>query len=199
MRIVNILLAVSGGAEAQVMADNVGLMQGVVNTLNSILHVLSNDENERYGYHAPVQFSGGRGRPRIVLTREMLLYFLDHGFLASTSAQLLHISLRTVRRRMSDFGVLIRIQYSDISDHDLDEIVTSIQRQYPNCGYRMMQGHLNGLNHRVQQGRVREAMARTDPEGLASRWCNTVVRRAYPVPSPNSLWHVDGNHRLIRY
>lgn len=39
----------------------------------------------------------------------------------------------------------------------------------------MMQGYLNGLN-RVQQARVREAMARTDPEGLASRWCNTVLR-----------------------
>ena len=94
--------------------------------------------------------------------------------------------------------MLIQNQYSDITDHDLDAMVASIQRQYPDCGYSMMQGYLNGLNHRAQQGRIREAMARTDPEGLASRWFNTVVRRAYSVPSPNSLWHVDGNHRLIR-
>ena len=128
----------------------------------------------------------------------MLQYFFDHGFSASTTAQLLHISLRTVCRRMSEFGILICNQYSDISDNDLDEMVTSVQRQYPNCGYRMMQGYLKGLNHCIQQTCVREAMARTDPEGLASRWCNTVIRKTYSVPSLNSLWHVDGNLRLIR-
>lgn len=124
LRIFTILLAVlavSGGAEAQVMANNVRLMQEVVNSLDGILHVL-NDESE-HGYHAPVQFSGGRGRPKIVLTREMLQYFFDHGFSASTTAQLLQVSLRTVRRKMSDFGMLIRNQYSDITDHDLDAMV----------------------------------------------------------------------------
>lgn len=24
-------------------------------------------------------------------------------------------------------------------------------------------------------------------------------RRQYSVPGPNSLWHIDGNHKLIRY
>ena len=94
--------------------------------------------------------------------------------------------------------MLIGSQYSDISNEELDTLITSIQYQYPNCGYRMMVGHLCTLNHRVQQTRVREAMLRTDPQGVISRWCNTVVRRVYSVRSPNSLWHIDGNHRLIR-
>ena len=58
-------------AEAQVMANNVRLMQEVANSLDSILHVL-NDES---GYHAPVQFLGGR-RPKIVLTKKGYSTFL---------------------------------------------------------------------------------------------------------------------------
>ena len=26
-----------------------------------------------------------------------------------------------------------------------------------------------------------------------------ISRRVYDVPGPNSLWHADGNHKLIRY
>ena len=90
----------------------------------------------------------------------------------------------------------IRSQYSDIDDTELDSLVTMIQMQYPNCGYRVMQGYL--ATHRVQQSRIRESMIRTDPVGVMSRWNNTVTRRIYSVRSPNALWHIDGNHRLIR-
>ena len=129
----------------------------------------------------------------------MLEYFFGHGFSAISTARLLHVSLTTLRRRMAEFGMLIRSQYSNISDDDLDGMIRSLQEQDSNCGYRMMQGHLKGLNHHVQQSRVREAMARTDPRGVINRWCNTVVRRIiYSVHSPNALWHIDGNHRLIR-
>ena len=121
------------------------------------------------GYYSPVQFSGERGRPKLEITKPMLEFFFGHGFSASTTARLLHVCLRTVRRRMSEFGMLIRSQYSNISIEELDTLITSIQFQYPNCGYRMMIGHLRTFNHRVQQTRVREAMLRTDPQGVISR------------------------------
>lgn len=31
------------------------------------------------------------------------------------------------------------------------------------------------------------------------RWLNSVARRVYSVPGPNSLWHIDGLHALIRW
>ena len=95
---------------------------------------------------------------------------------------------------MAEFGLLIRTQYSSISDDDLDRMIRSLQEQYSNCGYRMMQGNLKGLNHRVQQSHVSEAMAGTDLHGVINRWCNTVVRRTYLVHSLNALWHIGGNH-----
>ena len=43
-------------------------------------------------------------------------------------------------------------------------------------------------------------MRRVDPEGVLLRalTINTVNRRKYQVYAPLALWHIDGNHKLIR-
>lgn len=61
-----------------------------------------------------------------------------------------------------------------------------------------MIGHLTSRGFRIQQLRVRESMRRVDPEGTIARRLFTINRRVYSVPSPLSLWHIDGNHKLIR-
>ena len=30
------------------------------------------------------------------------------------------------------------------------------------------------------------------------RWFQITERRSYNVASPNALWHIDGNHKLVR-
>ena len=44
-------------------------------------------------------------------------------------------------------------------------------------------------------------MRRVNPEGVLLRALelNVVRRRSYQVQGPLSLWHIDGNHKLIRY
>lgn len=42
-------------------------------------------------------------------------------------------------------------------------------------------------------------MARVDPHNTALRWGIVISRRQYQVPWPNSLWHLDGHHSLIRW
>ena len=173
--------------------------QNVLSNLNDLTSALEDRNLDPCGYHPSISFTGTRGRPKVQITEDMLSYFFSHGFSASTTAMLLHVSLSTIRRRMNEYGVRIRDAYSSISDQELDRIVTFVQHHNPNCGYRMMQGYLQRFGHRVQQIRVREAMARTDPDGLVNRWCHAVQRRSYSVPTPNALWHIDGHHRLIRY
>ena len=73
-----------------------------------------------------------------------------------------------------------------------------IKLDFPNCGYRMMQGHLLRQGHRIPHARIRDCLHRIDMEGVAIRWATTVQRRKYTVSSPQSLWHIDGNHKLIR-
>lgn len=56
----------------------------------------------------------------------------------------------------------------------------------------------NCRGHRVTQACIMDAI-RVDPEGVAIRWSSTVQRHKYTVSSPLALWHIDGNHKLIRY
>ena len=67
----------------------------------------------------------------------------------------------------------------------------------PNDGERLLIGHLaaHGI---VVQVRVRMSIHRVDPENMAIRRSVT-IRRSYHVEGPNALWHVDGNHKLIRW
>lgn len=46
--------------------------------------------------------------------------------------------------------------------------------------------------------RVRENLYAVNPSGVQARIMR-VLRRSYQVDSPNSLWHLDGHHKLIRW
>ena len=139
------------------------------------------------------------GRPRLDIPKEQLEYLLAIGFSGPQISNAIGASLSTIRRRMTQYGLTVGSLYSDVSDQELDSIVSRIKILFPNCGFRMMQGHLLTQGHRVSQARVRESLQRIDPDGVAIRWSATIERRTYKVQSPLSLWHIDGNHKLIRY
>ena len=62
-----------------------------------------------------------------------------------------------------------------------------------------MRGHFRALGYNIQRKRIRESLNRVDPRNTALRWGALVSRRKYFVPWPNSLWHMDGHHSLIRW
>ena len=111
---------------------------------------------------------------------------------------ILGVSSRTIERRLSENGIYIRARYADLTDAELHRIVSEIQEEYPSCGNQQMRGHLLSRGYRIQQHRIREAQRTVDPEGCIMRQLHVINRRAYNVPSPRSLWHVDSNHKLIR-
>ena len=65
-------------------------------------------------------------------------------------------------------------------------------------GEIMIMGHLRSRRINVQRHRVRLALEQMDPEGKRKR-SRPIQRRTYNVPCPNYMWHIDGNHKLIRY
>ena len=150
------------------------------------------------GYTPQVLQKDGRGRPKLDIKPEQLEHLLHLGFNCPKIADVLGVSLSTIRRRMSEFGLSVTALYSTITDQELDSLVSQIKRDFPNSGSRLMQGHLLSRGHRVSQVRVRESLHRVDPEGVAIRFSSAVQRRKYVVFSPLSLWHLDGNHKLIR-
>ena len=157
-------------------------------------------------YHIPIHhplkvFSGCKGRPRYEIPHEQLELFLEYGFSLRKMAEMLGVSEKTVGRRLKELGLSISNSFFCIIDAELDSIITSILNDFPNCGYKRMLGFLKARGLCLQQSRVREAMRRVDPEGVLIRslQLTTVSRRSYNVHQPLQLWHLDGNHKLIRY
>lgn len=88
--------------------------------------------------------------------------------------------------------------YTVISDVELDEKVHEITSIFPNCGEKTVSGRLNSMGIIVKRQSIRESLHRVDPIGVISRR-NVLHRRKYNVNSPNTLWHIDGYHKLIRW
>uniref|UniRef100_A0AAV2KLY9 Integrase catalytic domain-containing protein n=2 Tax=Knipowitschia caucasica TaxID=637954 RepID=A0AAV2KLY9_KNICA len=116
-------------------------------------------------------------------------------------ADLLNVSERTVFRRIAEHGLQRSHWDQSISNDHLDATVRDILQYHPNTGYKMMTGHLRARGIHLQRCRIRDSMHRVDPQGIQVRslQLRTVRRRKYSVPAPNSLWHIDGNHKLIRW
>ena len=51
----------------------------------------------------------------------------------------------------------------------------------------------------MQRGRLRDAIHRVDSYGVNDRKKRRLHRRVYNVKGPNHLWHVDTNHKLVRW
>ena len=154
----------------------------------------NNDTTERI-------FSGSPGRPKFNISYEQLNFLVERRFTAVQITELLGVSLRTFERRLRDFGLSIRATYTDVTNGQLDATILEILVTLPNTGYKRMSGYLRTRGFRIQQKRIRESMRRVDPQGtlLRALEMNVIHRRVYSVPSPLALWHIDGNHKLIRY
>ena len=140
---------------------------------------------------------GSVGRPRYIISLEQLVFLVESGFSVPQIGDLLGVSVRTVRRRMTEFGLSIRARYSNLADHELDEIVHRVQTQFPMCGNSQMNGHLRSLGVCVQQS-DQGITAESCPAGAVIRRLHTITRREYSVHSPLALYHIDGHHKLIR-
>ena len=173
---------------------------GIKTTLNEIIIKLNQCEpNKNSGFTLSTKLSGNRGAPKFHVAKNHLEYLLENNFTTTQIANMLNISVRTVKRRMKEFGLSIRSMYTAIGDEDLDKIVENYLKDFPNTGYKRMKGFLTSNHLRVQEIRVRECMRRVDPEGVILRALQSraVIRRKYRVKGPLSLWHMDGNHKLI--
>ena len=72
-------------------------------------------------YQALVTYQGTPGRPSFFIPREQLAYLLENRFTCPQIADVLGVSLRTVRRRMAEYGLTSRMYYTNISDEQLLE------------------------------------------------------------------------------
>ena len=171
----------------------------IIRDANDILQMID-AQNTPHSYRVEQLSNGQRGRPRFNVPKEQLEFLIERGFSIPDIAHILGISVRTTERRLLEFGLFATQAFTSIDNQSLDHTIQDIVRYFPSFGYRRMTGALLSRGIRVSQVRIREAMRRVNPEGVLLRalTINTVNRRKYQVHSPLSLWHIDGNHKLIR-
>ncbi|XP_021346964.1 uncharacterized protein LOC110446246 isoform X2 [Mizuhopecten yessoensis] len=123
--------------------------------------------------------------------------FHDLGYTASKMASLFECSKSLIYKRLHSEGIYQSRRYANIENTEIDAEVSKIHKRHPNAGSQMMAGYLEGKGICVQRRRVRESLSRIDPSG--ERMSRSIARRQYRVSGPNSLWHIDGHMKLIRW
>ena len=141
------------------------------------------------------------GRPRIDVNKEDIESLRVLNYSWTKIARILKISRQTLYRRLEEFGIAGRDRdpCRTLSAQDLDEIVVEIKRDHPNDGEVLMQGHLVALGIRIPRSQLRQSIHRVDYENTQLRRSRAIKRRQYTVECPNSIWHIDGHHKLIRW
>ena len=79
---------------------------------------------------------GRIGRPKFSISCEQLSMLLEHRFSVPQIANMLGVSVSTVRRRMTDYNLSVLATYATITSGELDSLVGEIQTQFPMCGNR---------------------------------------------------------------
>ena len=154
-------------------------------------------------YHqgkAEIMFQSISGRPKFDIPKETLELYLSYGVSYRDIGNIFGVSKDTIQRRVKEY-CLKRLVHSPLDDTELFELVENILKEFPNTGIRRMRGFLLAAGHLVQWDRVRAALWHVDSEGVLRRslFSNLIQRRKYSVHGPLALWHIDGNHKLIRW
>ncbi|XP_076828054.1 uncharacterized protein LOC143474472 isoform X2 [Brachyhypopomus gauderio] len=181
--------------ELSELGEEIDIDLSILDNLQQVAHQIQHESVSATGN------VGGPGRPAFLLPLQTIEAYVHMGLTAGQIASVFGVSERTIRRRMAQNGLRVGDLYSSVDDNDLDAMVRDILLHHPNSGYKLMVGHLNARGIYIQRQRVQDAMRRVDEHGVAFRTLrlNPRRRRRYNVPGPNSLWHIDGNHKLIRW
>jgi hypothetical protein len=137
------------------------------------------------------------GRPFAVIDASVVTALRKVNCKWKDIAKQLKVTTRTMRTWRTRTGFVEPLV--DIDDEKLDELVESEVMEQPNRGAVMLCGLCVAAGHKVTRERVRAAIHRVDPEGVERRKAKPIVRKVYSVEGVHHLWHLDGNHKFIRY
>ena len=88
---------------------------------------------------------------------------------------------------------------NELTAEQLDDVVAECVVNHPERGERMIHATLEARSTYVSRSSLRASIHRVDPEGVEERKSKPIKRRVYSVEGPHHLWHLDGNHKLIKY
>ena len=138
------------------------------------------------------------GRPRLDISKESILSLRRLNYSWTKVARLLGISRKTLYRRLKEYNIDTST-FTDLSESELDELLSSIKVEHPNYGEVILQGQLLHIGVEVPRSVLRAAIHRVDHCNTVYRHSTTITRRVYTAHHPNAVWRIDGNHKMIRW
>lgn len=112
-------------------------------------------------------------------------------------AQRVDVSVSTLQRRRKEESFVEPLER--ISNSALDDLISAHVEEQPRRGEISIRAHIAVKGFNAPRQQVRDSIHRVDPEGVIARSRKPIQRRVYCVPGPHHLWHMDGNHKLIRW
>ncbi|XP_069119686.1 uncharacterized protein [Argopecten irradians] len=186
----------------QELSENIKILISSFKTISQVWNtsrVVHGTPSEPTAIATCVQLSNtGIGRPSVIIDMEKIHFLFSIGFKKKDIARCFMIDRTTLWRKLKEMNIGL-LRFTDISDEDLSNEMCSIYQNHPHCGLSMMQGHLRAKGISVPKRLVQKILREMDPASSVLRWGLMARRRKYSVPGPNSLWHIDGHHALIRW
>lgn len=141
--------------------------------------------------------TGKRGRPRKNIDRAFLenMFSGNRGLTMKEVSEAINIHPKTLKNYLKFYG--LKKKFSNKTDVEIDNHLRLYRQHHPQAGLRYVTGYFRSLGHRFKRQRILEALHRTDGVGLRLRYRKQVSRPDYHSKRPNSLWSVDGHHKLI--
>ncbi len=97
------------------------LLEDVLDYINSVLKSVSNiREHLEEQKMARLMQSRSGGRPKLSVSPDHIIFYLEHGFCVADIAKMFSCSRRTIERRMKEAGLN---SYSSISDDELVSVI----------------------------------------------------------------------------
>ena len=132
------------------------------------------------------------------IPKELLENLIEEGFTNNEIYKIVYVSKRTIYRRMFEYGLKKR-ECNKITDEQLDTEVLALTKEFPFNGELMLGHLLKGRGLYVQRFRLRDSIHCVDEGGIEARTRRRFKKRTCNVKDPNHLWHIDTNHKLIRW
>ena len=86
-----------------------------------------------------------------------------------------------------------------IPNDQVDNLVNNYSQGQPRRGEVTIAAHVATTGFYVPRQQLRESIHRVDPEGVEERSRKPIKRKVYYSNGPHHDWHMDGNHKLIRW
>ena len=181
------------GSESQSTGE---LSSSVSNLMQTLLVLSEEQESGDVNSIIPVRPAH---RPKQNIEKNQLMFLIQCGFTNKDISHLMKCSTKTIQRRIVEFGLSALKKYSVITDCELDRLTTAYVDKYPASGGNSYHAFLDSQGIKLQRQGVRDSMLRVDEDGVRCRFVQAIKRRSYHVEMPNSLWHIDGYHKLIQW